>query len=268
MKIRHLLIVLVLIPGASALYGHELFIKMDSYFLEPGQTAHVPILNGTFAKSEGSIMVDRVVAASIAGPHGVVDLDKKTWDATTDTTYVTIRTGQPGTYVLGVSTRSRLIELDATTFNEYLAGEGIPDVLEERRRTGKADQDAVERYSKHVKAVYQVGHERSAGWGEELGYPAEIVPLANPYQLEVGVELAVRCLVHGKPVANQLVLAGGEGKKGMIGEQRDRTDEDGVVRFKPTEAGKWYVKFIHMAETDEEGVDYESNWATISFAVR
>jgi len=141
-------------------------------------------------------------------------------------------------------------------------------MLEERRRTGKVDENAVERYSKHVKAIYQVGHEPSNNWGKELGYPAEIIPLTNPYKLEKGAEFAVRCLVHGKPVSNQLVLAGGEGMEGTIALQEARTDRDGMMQFKLTNAGKWYVKFIHMVETVEEGVNYESNWATISFAVQ
>jgi len=33
--------------------------------------------------------------------------------------------------------------------------------------------------------------------------------------------------------------------------------------------GRWYVRTIHMVETtDEADVDYESNWATLTFQVR
>ncbi len=268
MRPRATLLALIFALLASAVYAHDLFIKLDSYFLEPHSRVRVPMLNGTFAVSENSVTADRVADIAVMGPEGVLHLQAGDWDASTDTTYVTLQTGPPGTYVLGVSTRSRLIELDAESFNTYLESDGIPDVLEARRATGKLDDDAVERYSKHVKAVFQVGEARSAGWSRALGYPAEIVPLSNPYELAVGQELAVRCLVYGKPATNQLVIAGGEREGHTIAERGARADEDGVVRFLIDQPGRWYVKFIHMAETDENGVDYESNWATLTFEVR
>lgn len=268
MRLRPIILAFTIVLAASALYAHELFIKLDTYFIEPGSAIRVPILNGTFTLSEGSVAADRVVDLVVTGPAGMSRLATDAWDASADTTYLTLQVGAPGTYVLGISTRSRLIELDAESFNSYLEGEGIPDVLEARRATGQLNQPAVERYSKHVKAVYQVGDVRSGDWEDAFGFPAEIVPLTNPYELAVGEEFAVRSLVHGKPVANQLVIAGGE-RDGVIIEQRQRrTDEDGAARFVIDEKGKWYVKFIHMVETEEEGVDYESNWATISFAVK
>ena len=268
MRLREALLALIFVLGASVLYAHELFIKFDSYFLEPGSGIRVPILNGTFTLSENSVTADRVADIAIAGPRETLHLGTEGWDASRDTTYLTVQIGTPGTYVLGVSTNSRLIELDAETFNAYLEGEGIPDVLDVRQKTGKLDHDAVERYSKHVKAVYQAGETRTGGWDRALGFPAELVPMANPYELVIGDELAFRCLVHGKPVANQLVIAGGEHEGKAIEEREARTDEDGVVRFVVDHPGKWYVKFIHMTESEEEQVDYESNWATISFEVR
>jgi hypothetical protein len=268
MSHRAILSALVLVLAASALYAHELFIKLDTYFLESNTRVRVLLLNGTFTNSENSITADRVVDVALAGPDGVSRLQPEAWDASSDTTYITLQTGPPGTYVLGVSTGSRLIELDAESFNEYLEHDGILDVLEARRATGKQGEDAVERYSKHVKAVYQVGDERTAGWSRTLGYPVEIVPLGNPYRLALGRELAFRCLVRGEPAANQLVIAGGDLEGQAIEERDARTDDDGVVRFTVDQAGKWYVRFIHMAETEEEGVDYESNWATLTFEVR
>lgn len=268
MRPRAILLAIAVVLGASALYAHELFIKLDSYFIEPGSVIRIPILNGTFAVSAGSVAADRVVDIAVAGPSEISRLPTEAWDASTDTSYLTLRAGAPGTYVLGVSTRSRLIELDGETFDSYLEEEGIPDVLEARRAAGESDQAVVERYSKHVKAVFQVGDARSEGWDRVLGFPAEIIPLRNPYELAVDDELAVRVLVHGKPVADQLVIAGGERDGKAIEQRQARTDADGVVRFVLDGPGKWYIKIIHMVETEEADVDYESNWATISFELR
>ena len=65
-----------------------------------------------------------------------------------------------------------------------------------------------------------------------------------------------------------MAIVGGERDGGAVEERVARTDENGVVRLVVDGAGKWYVKFIHMVETEEEGVDYESNWATLTFEVK
>ncbi len=101
-----------------------------------------------------------------------------------------------------------------------------------------------------------------------LGYPAEIVPVTNPYFLVLGDTLAVRCLVDGKPVAQQLVIAGGQRDTSAIPEIRARSGPDGVARFVIRTTGKWYVKFIHMMPLSGDSVNYESKWATLTFQVR
>ena len=52
-------------------------------------------------------------------------------------------------------------ELTAEEFNDYLEHDGVTDVLERRRSQGQLTSDARERYSKHVKAIVQVGEPRS-----------------------------------------------------------------------------------------------------------
>jgi uncharacterized GH25 family protein len=161
-----------------------------------------------------------------------------------------------------------VLELSGDDFNEYLALDGIPDVLVERAKNRELGEPARERYSKHVKAVFQVGDRRSPGFDRVLGYPAELVPVRNPYELEVGDEIPVRALLDGKPVSDQMVIAGGEGAGGTFEERSARTGGAGEVRFSLDEPGRWYVKFIHMVKTGEEGLEYESKWATLTFAVR
>ena len=268
MNFRRLVVAASLVLLTPFLVGHDLFIKFDDYFLAPDTEVRIPILNGTFAVSENSIVPDRVVDIVLAQTLQTDHLDIGSWDATGDTTFLTLQTGEAGTYLLGVSTEPNLIELAAASFNEYLEHDGIPDVLAARRAEGELERDVVERYSKHVKAVFQVGELRSAGWDRALGFPAEVVPLSNPYELSPGDVLAVRCLVYGKPVANQLVIAGGAYGEEGIDERDGRTDATGIVRFTVESPGKWYVKFIHMEKTAEEAIDYESNWATLSFQVR
>ncbi|MDV7402696.1 DUF4198 domain-containing protein, partial [Arthrospira platensis SPKY1] len=110
--------------------------------------------------------------------------------------------------VAGVSTAPRIIELSAEDFNDYLAHDGVLDMLEWRTQQNALDQDAVEQYAKHVKALFQVGDQLSADWQTALGYPLEFVPLQNPYDLHPGHSLELQLLWKGQPLANQLVYVG------------------------------------------------------------
>ena len=270
MKVRGALLVL-LVGSATALLAHDLFMKLDTYFLAPDSQVTIPIYNGTFMTSENSITADRVLDVSVVKQGKRISVGTERWLAGENnyTTYLTIETGPPGTVVIGTSTKARDFGLAAADFNGYLEVDGIPDVLEARRRDGELEVDVWERYGKHIKAIVQVGDTPSDGYDIKLGYPAEIVPLSNPYELNVGDEIVVQCLVDGKPVSGQLVLAGGHGANGAIHETEGRTDGYGNITVRISESGRWFVKFINMVKMpNDPDVDYESKWATLSFEVR
>lgn len=263
--------VLVASLAATPLLAHDMFWRLSSYYVAPKTALTIPLLNGTFSKSENSIEWDRVADLSVAEPGQRRSLDSLSWSTAGDTSRLSYTTQATGTYVVGLSTKSRDFSLDAKAFNAYLADDGIPDILAARRRDGSLQKSAKERYSKHVKAIFQVGSARTLGWQTAFGYPAELVPLANPYEAKAGTTLRLRCLVDGKPVANQLVIVGG--RRGPAGDVRLpprslRSDATGVVTVPLTAAGRWYVKFIHMTPVTDGVVDYESKWATLTFEVR
>ena len=265
-----ILAVILLLASAASLAAHDLFLKLESYFVEPGSTVRVHVLNGTFSKSEGAVTRDRLRHLGVVTPDGVVQLDTADWQATGDTSLLTLQMSAAGTYVIGASLRPRELRLEAKDFNAYLASDGVPDILAERRRDNELDRPARERYHKHVKAIVQVGDERTEGYRTVLDYPAELVPLDNPYALRVGGVLRVRALVEGQAVANQLVVSGGRTPSGARITQRSvRTDSTGVARVRIGSRGAWYVKFIHMERaTADTTIDYESKWATLTFGVR
>ena len=254
---------------ASALSAHDLFIKLDSYFLSPGAAVRVPVLNGTFTKSENAIERRRIADLSLVTPGGREALDTGAVSAQGDTTLLALRLRGPGTYVVALSTRPSEISLAGKQFTAYLQDEAIRDALEARASAGISADSAHERYSKHVKAIFQVGATRTDGFATPLGYPAELVPLDNPYALGAGRTLRLRALVDARPAAGLSVLAGGRTPGGArIRVQELRTDADGVVGVKLTTRGRWYAKFVRMEKVQDGPHDYESRWATLTFEVR
>ena len=271
-KLRRLAIALLLILTAGATSAHELFWHPSTFFLAPNTSVRIPLFNGTASESEAIFAWPRIADLSVVSPDGHAAMDNTKWDTLTDksTSWLSYMTGKPGTYVVGLSSKlgaARLLE--AKDFNQHLVDYGLSDMLAERGKDGSLKSAARYRLNKQAKAIFQVGAAHSDGWATKLGYPAELVPLENPYKVKPGATLGFKCLVDGKPVPNQLVEIGGGGP---TAEQRTpvttRCDQDGVVKVMLDRAGFWYVKFIHTARVNDGTVDYESKWATITFEVR
>lgn len=249
--------------------AHDLFLKLDSYFLPPNSKAVVRVLNGTFQKSDGAVARERLADLSVfANGAAVGSAESILWRAQEKMSVMEIQTGEPGTYLVGISTRTREIDLKAAEFNEYLSHDGIPDTLAARRRNHELGKDVRERYSKHVRAVFQVGDKLSEDYKKPLNYPVELIPQQNPYSVKAGQTIEVLCLVGGKPIKNQFVMAGWASGNGKMHELSARSDTKGIARIKLGGAGKWFIKFIHMTPISEPHLNYESKWASLSFEIK
>ncbi len=266
--------------------GHDMFLKLDIYILPPNTSASIELFNGTFETSDNTIDRDRMVDVSLVGSGQRMVVDTSQWREEKGVTILDFNTGAEGTWLAGVSTRARNIEMSAEDFNTYLEHDGVLDMLAWRKENQLLDQAAVEKYSKHVKTVFQVGDKRSNDWHQILGYPIEFVPLNNPYDMHIGEVLTVELLWKGEPLPNQLVYVGSDAdthdhEHGHShdhdheadeehhhhgdGIQQLRTNENGVVAFKVTDNGRWFLRTIHLTTSEEPGLTHESNWATLTF---
>ncbi|MEM9835622.1 MAG: DUF4198 domain-containing protein [Bacteroidota bacterium] len=272
------------------LCSHDMFLKLDAYFLPSDRSVTVALVNGTFTESENVITRDRMLDVSIVSNGQRNHPDTTQWTEKDNTTFLTFKTGAPGTYVVGVSTKARDFAMTADKFNAYLEHDGLLDVLADREATNTLNQDANERYAKHVKTIFQVGNQRSLDWKEKLGYPIEFVPVSNPYSLGVGDELTVRLYYHGEPLADQLVYV--DNAKNLHthdhGDDHEhattdstaaadthhhhtarqfRTDSGGFFTLKIDEPGTWFMRTIKLIKTTEDGLTHQSDWATLTFGV-
>ena len=269
--------------------SHDMYLKLDTYFLQPNTPATIKLFNGTFDKSENVIDRNRMIDVSIVG-NGIRErIDSTLWSERDSMTLLNFKTGVAGTYVAGLSTHARNLAMDADSFNDYLAHDGVTDMLEWRTANNTLDQAANEKYSKHVKTIFQVGDKRTDDWKVNLGYPIEFIPLSNPYELEEGDTLRVKLIRNGRPLINQLITIdsktthshgphqeetshshdhdsddGGHHHHGSV---QVRTDRNGELSVALTNSGIWYLRTIHLVESNEGDLTHESNWATLTFEV-
>ncbi len=252
----------------ASIFAHDLFLKTDSFFLQPNSKFTIKVMNGTFQESEGAVSFARLNDVSVVSAGKRVHPQEADFTKNETTAFMNLTTGEAGTYVVGLSTKHREIALKAADFNGYLKEDGLPDTLEERRKTGELGKDAKERYSKHVKAILQVGKKQTDDYKTVLGYPVELVPQQNPYKLKKGDAMEILCLKDGKPLAGQVVLAGREQKGKIIVSSDLRSDAKGMLKLRLDGAGQWYVKFINMTKLDDPNLNYESKWTTLTFEIR
>lgn len=258
-----------LLLAFCVLSAHELFLKSDNYFLQPDTDAEVYLINGTFDESENAITTDRIINPRIIGPGYDITPEPDHYAIRDKVTYLEWKTGSAGTYVAGISTKPRMIELTGREFTDYLEHEGLTDVIASREQQGMTNKTANEQYAKHVKALLQVGDNPTDDYQQELGYPVEFIPLQNPYSLQAGDEITFRLIADGEPLPNQTVHCSYRSpthvnqKENMM-----RTNARGEVTFTLDEPGQWYVATIHMVTSNDPGIDYISEWATLTFGVQ
>lgn len=249
--------------------AHDLYLKPETFFAKLNEKLAIGILNGTFSASEGAVDFARLRDVSVVPPLGTrVNPAEADFSKNGTTSFLNLEAREPGTYVVGLSTVPREINLEGKDFNEYLAHDGIPDTLAEREKRKELGKKVRERYSKHVKTIFQAGDTQTDSYKTVLGYPVELVPRQNPYKLKVGDVVEVLCLKDGKPIANQFVMSGHEAGRGVVAGQSVRTDKDGIARIRLDAPGKWYVRFVNMTRLADPALDYESKWATLTFGVR
>lgn len=255
---------LIVLVAAGQAMTHEMYLKSDNYHFKPEAEAILTLINGTFAESSNPISRNRMRDVSVVGAGKSQHPAASSWSDANKSSYLKFVTGKEGTYVAGVSTRPTVIEMKAEDFRNYLRLEGIPDTLASFDK-GPRPEKVRERYSKHVRAIFQVGDKRSSDFSEALGYPVEVILKNNPYQLKVGDDVSFQVLYQGRPVANQFINAG---HIGLLNAYQLRTDKNGIAKFKITEPAGWYISLIHMQKVNAPDADYESNWATVTFQVK
>jgi uncharacterized GH25 family protein len=250
-------------------FAHDLFLKLDNFFVAVNSKVKISILNGSFTESEGAVTFTRLKDVSFVSPKGErANLTETDLTKNETTSFLSFEPKESGTYVVGLSTMTREIDLDGKDFNEYLKHDGIPDTLAERKKKKELDKKVRERYSKHVKTIFQAGEAQTENYKTVLGYPVELVPQQNPYKLKAGDTIEILCLKDGKPLAGQYVMSGRESAGKIVAESNVRTDKKGIAKIKLNSAGKWYVRFINMTRLADPKLNYESKWGTLTFELK
>jgi uncharacterized GH25 family protein len=251
---------------------HDFWVQPGEYWLAPGIATPVTLQVGHGPYRQRSPIPARRVTrfAAIGAGNRILDLSERLHpgDPSEDGS---LQFPAAGIYVVVLQTDNRAqSHLPAIRFNDYLQVEGLTPALEERQREHRMDADGSEIYSRHTKAIVQVGRATrtvmSAEWiTQPLGLPLEIIPEVNPYADPRPAALPVRVLYEGQPLPGALVKLT-ELEHDAEPLETHRTDSSGHATFALPNQGTWLLNVIWtkpLPKTEE--TDFETVFSSLSF---
>ena len=271
--LKSMLLTASMLLASGSAQAHELFLKPDNYFLKPQSKELLKLVNGTFDKNLAIVARARMQDVSIAADDKVFHPPATDWHDADAASHLTFTTGKAGTPVAGVSTRPGVRTLPAADFRAFMKLYGALDGLASFDSESKLAA-VRQRSAKHVKAVFQVGNTYSTDYSRRLGYPLEIVPQNNPFELKLNEALRFQVLHNGQPVANHLVYVNHAGfnedddAERRVNAQKLRTDKNGMASVKISKKSAWYIALIHVHPVKDADADYDTNWATLTFEMK
>ncbi|MEP6742960.1 MAG: DUF4198 domain-containing protein, partial [bacterium] len=118
----------------------------------------------------------------------------------------------------------------------------------------------------HAKTFIRVGQPQADGsWAEPVGMSLEIVPERDPTRLRRRDDFPVRVLDNGVPLPNFPLGIVREGR--AKGEMR-KTDAQGRVKFRLAMMGRWLLRGTKLRKGTKPGVDWESDFTTLTVDVK
>lgn len=257
---------------ASTAIAHDFWLQPARWTTMPAAKTGVTLQVGHGpSRQRSSIAAARIVRFEAIAPDGRrIDLRPRLHmgGAVDD---ATIAFDRPGTYVVVLATDSRAqSHLPAIRFNDYLKVEGLTPAIELRTRTGRTDADGAENYSRHAKAIVQVGSpDRSSRTMVErpLGLELEIVPDRSPLATPRATTFPVRVFYRGRLLAGALVKLTNLAHDAEPVEMH-RTDASGRAVFAMPGRGSWLVNVIWTRPTPRTNInDFETSFSSLSFGI-
>lgn len=255
-RLLFLLSALLLIP---VVHAHEFWIEPSSFRPAAGAAFDVHLRVGQEFRGDAMIYLpesfERFATVNTRGQKNVEGVPG-------DDPAARLTIADPGLLLIAYQSTRYSVDMDAATFKQYLAKEGLEHLVPAQRMKDKPVREVYRRCAKSLLAV----GDRSDNFDfkKPLGMRLEILPLTSPYSLKKGQTLEVQLLYENRPLAGAQIMAMSKSKpKNQL---LQRTDHAGRAQFVLPHADVWLLNAVHMIPAPAEAkADWESFWASLSF---
>jgi uncharacterized GH25 family protein len=252
---------------AAGLCAHDLWLIPPPPVAAPGTPQVIEVAVGMdFPHSESAAHPSRLHLAA-QGPRTQLacEVEQRTDEKRT---LVRCTPEERGVHVVTCRTEPRVLAMKADEFNAYLLHDGLPQVLSARMERQELARDAVERYRKCAKALFEVGEDGPRELATQaLGLELEIVCEKDPLRAAVGAALPVRVLLRGQALAGANLCWDHPGNGALFSGQC-WTDAEGRALVPLAKSGLMTLRLIHMERPQAQDHEWDSLWSSLSFRVR
>lgn len=249
----------------TAVLAHDTWLIPQRFAVMPSATVQLDLTSGmAFPNLETSIKPERIDRAQcrLAEAHFAIS----DFSPAPKSLCFQAVLSKAGIATCWVELKPRALELTPKQVQEYLAEIGAPAAVRQEWAAAPLPKHWRELYTKHAKTFIQVGGALAdRSWAKPVGMTLEIVPESDPTQLGSRRNFAVRVLENGSALANFPVGVVREGGgKGQI----RKTDNEGRVRFRLKMAGRWLLRGTKLRKSTQTGVEWESDFTTLTVNVK
>lgn len=251
--------------------GHEFWIAPQQWQPQAGDTLRADLRVGQDMSGEIYPWLRRNVrSATVWSPTGQSEVGGREGDLPA-LTVVLPEDGLHRLAYLGIP--SYVIFDDLEKFGSYLDYEGLDGVLDRHVARNLPDEDFGEEYTRHARALVQVGTPDPAQLDAPTGMPFELVAGANPYVAGLA-ELPVTLTYQGDPLPDTQVAVFHRPARGTapqdVTRRLFRTDAEGRVTVPLVGAGDYLLSAVRIEEvapSETSVVMWKSDWASLTFGV-
>ncbi len=249
---------------SAALWAHDFWLEAKPFYTSPGETVDISLHVGTDFNGDSLPNINdwyddfSYFDGSIKKPvKGELGRDPAGYFTPLNS----------GSYLIGYQSTNSYVEISADIFLKYIHEEGLDNALADGLRLKRENKLAKENFSRHAKALIQAGNDFATDSSAQVfGYTLEIIPLQNPYRKQRGDTLGVKILYKGQPAKDILLLA--YTKAQPLDRQQIRSNARGMASIKLDKTGKWLLKAVKIVPIKEGKADWQSHWASLTFALK
>jgi uncharacterized GH25 family protein len=253
---RKILLTSILLAAFFLGVAQEYWMQTEKFFIKPGETLIIKLVTG-----------ENFIGVPLGPEMKAIELPTSI-DTVSQTEKGSVRYSfkMEGTQVLSMQTDNIFLESDPGEFNDFLKGAGLDDVLYQRQQKNTLVSPGKENVSIHTKLLVQIGEKRDQAYKKALGFPAEIIPLQNPYALKIGEKIRFKILFQGKPVFGARVKVWNRSDNRTT-IQNIYTEKDGTIEAIISNVGTWMVSVVSMVPSKQAGADWQSYRASLVFGI-
>lgn len=247
--------------------AHELWLDSVKFQYDIGDKVEISLINGTSFDGVNLPYYTRRVLELYYVIEGRVDATSRLGD---------LPAFQQVIEQEGLAKFVYLSKMDKITyrglkkFTDFVVEKDAEWALEKHRAAKWPTDRFSERYYRHSKALFDIGHGR--GQDNTLGLEVEFTALKNPYVTDVTGGLPVLLTAKGIPIPDAQIEVFERARDDTVNIYQLKTDEQGQSVI-PVRAGYDYL-LDHVVLTEVKdsadhanGIYWQSDWAALTFSV-